>query len=111
MARLKSQNTEPPGGWEYVQFETGARLRGENMDDIISKVVSHRAWKGIAPTDRESVRLDIERQICLGQEGYVCIPEPGEDYRPLRDLMRIPKMEAIMGFTRAAFNFIEEGGG
>lgn len=93
-----------------MQFETGARLRGENEEDLISKVISHRAWKNLYPVSHDEVRAEIERQICLGQERSVCMAEPGEDYHPLRDLMRIPRMEAIMGFTKAVFAYLQGGG-
>jgi hypothetical protein len=111
MARLKDRMTEPPGGWTYTQFETGHRMRGENETDLVNMIISHRQWKGLQPVDFPTVKAEVERQICLGQERAICMPEPGEDFRPLQDLMHVPTIGKIMSFSRGVFAYFEQGGG
>ena len=109
MAVVNSKCTTPPDGWVYVQAETRTRLEHETLLELVDLVRKHRLWKGLTPTDPESVQLDIERQICMSQFPGVCRPEPGEDYKPLRDLSRWLTLEKIEAFSAAAFTFVKSG--
>lgn len=109
MAVLIQKRTTPPDGFIYVQRETQTRLEHETLAELVDLVIKHRQWKGLSPTDSVSVQLDIERQICLGQYPGVCNPEPGENYKPLRDLSRWLTMEKIEAFSLTAFEFVKSG--
>lgn len=110
MALLKNPHQTPPDGFVYLQRETGLRIERDTLAECEDSVIAHREHKGLSPTDRPSVSLDIQRQICSGQFPGVCRPEPGEDYRPLRDLSRDLDTEKVMAFSRAAFAFLGSGG-
>lgn len=99
MARLKHPNTVPPGGWVYVQMETKARFEDENLHQLVAKVAAHRAYKQLERADRESVRDDVERQVCSGLAGGECQAEPGEDYRPTEDQTHVVTLAALMKFS------------
>lgn len=83
MALLRSFRDVPPGGWRYVQPETGVRFNSDNYDDLVADIDRHRRYKGL-PTDTTGV--DVQRQICQMLTNGECDSEPGEDYRPTADL-------------------------
>jgi hypothetical protein len=115
MAVLKDRWTTPPtsataGGWEYLQFETATRITGWDEVELIDKVIQHRTWKGLLPVEREAVRLDIERQICLGLGPDKCKAEKGEDWHPIIDQARVITSEKIISASKAVFAWLEGGG-
>lgn len=111
MALLKSRRTTPPGGWIYLQVETQLTLKGENEDALIQSVIDHRRYKNLTPIDRESVRLEIERQICVRLGYDSCKPEGKDDNWVARDGSKpVIGMMQIMSFSKAAFAFISSGG-
>lgn len=112
MARLKHHSIVPPGGWRYVQPETAARFAGDTLPELVRQVRAHREYKGLAV---DSVALDLERQLCAGLDGDWCTPEPGEDYRPVRDLtaelttaMALSLGKAITAFVAGGGQFVEK---
>ena len=110
MAILRNPRQTPPDGWRYTQFETGARFTGGFLRELADVVIAHRVHKGLTPTDVESVELEIQRQICAGSEGHVCIAENGEDWRPFVDQSRNLNPDKVVEFSRAAYRFVESGG-
>ncbi len=110
MALLKSRST-PPGGWTYLQAETQAIITDENKDALVDRVVEHRKYKGLTPTDREEVRKEIERQICSKLGHNECRKEGPEDKWTPRDGSK-PKvgMTQVLAFSKAAIAFITSGG-
>lgn len=110
MAKLKSRSLTPPGGWKYKQPETGAELKAENQDALITLVVDHRTYKGLTPTDRESVRFDIERQICLPLGYHECKPDgPDDRWQPQDGSKPVLTMSGVLAFSRAALEFVKSG--
>lgn len=83
MALIRSFRDVPSGGWRYVQPETGVRFNSDTFEGLVAEVRPHRIYKGL-PVDQ--LELEIQRQICASQTNGECAPEPGEDYRPVRDL-------------------------
>lgn len=110
MALLKAQRTTPPDGFVYVQPETGVRIERDTLGELEDSVIAHRQYKGIEPTDRASVTLDIQRQICSHQFPGVCRPEEGESYEPIKDITRATTPQKVMSLTAAGFEFIKSGG-
>lgn len=82
MARIRRFNVTPPGGWRYVQPETGARFSAITFEALARDVQAHRAYKGL-PVD--AAGPDIERQLCTALSAEWCRPEPGEEHRPVSD--------------------------
>jgi len=54
----------PPGGWYYIQPETGFRVEADDFYTLITRVIAHREYKKITPNDPSSTTLDIDKQIC-----------------------------------------------
>lgn len=85
MARLTDNRTSPPGGWRYVQPETGAEIIASSLPELIERVQAHRRYKRVGSVVTDDVERDVERQICSRLEPRFCRAEPGEDYRPIPD--------------------------
>lgn len=109
MAVIAQKHQTPPDGWVYTQRETNARMQHETLVELVDMVIAHRQHKGLQPIERAAVQLDIERQICIAQFPGVCVPEPGEDYKPLRDISRTLTLSKIESFSFAAFEFVKSG--
>lgn len=108
MATLKDRThtVTPPGGWRYVQPETGVQFATRSWQSLVSEVREHREYKGIPV---ETVELDIERQICMRDTGGQCIPEPGEDYRPVADLTARLTTSMAVSLTKGVATFLAGG--
>lgn len=109
MALLCQPRTTPPGGYVYHQKETQTRIESRFHEELIDLVIAHRSYKGLGPLDRESVWLDIQRQICEGQEPGICRGEAGETYKPLANMSRRLTLDLIESFSAAALRFIRSG--
>lgn len=107
MARLKHLSIVPPGGWRYVQPETAARFTADTLAELTRQVQAHREYKGL-PSD--TLALDVECQLCAGLDGDWCRPEPGEDYRPVRDLTAQLTTAMALSLGRAITAFVAGGG-
>lgn len=111
MALLKRRNQSPPGGFVYLQTETQATIKGENEDQLIDYVVAHRQYKGLTPTDREAVRKEIERQICVRLGHGDCKPEGKDDkWVPQDGSKPVIGMTQMIAFSKAAMAFVASGG-
>lgn len=110
MARYKFHNVSPPGGWRYWQKETRFTIKADSLNALIEKVRGHRTYKGFTPTDRESVRLDIERQICARLTKNECKPEGPEDsWVPLEDPNSLLSIKKVWSFSKAAVDWLTSG--
>lgn len=85
MALLVDTRTGPPGGWHYVQPETGAEIVAMSHPELVGRTAEHRRYKGLARQSIAEVTQDVERQMCSRLEPRFCAAEPGEDYRPIPD--------------------------
>lgn len=111
MALLKRRTQQPPGGFVYRQSETDMTIKGENEDQLIDRVIAHRVYKGLTPTDREEVRKEIERQICVRLGLLDCKPEGKDDpWTPQDGSKPLLTMSKMLAFSKAAFSFIASGG-
>lgn len=106
---LNFKNTEPPDGWKYLQRETQTWIRAELAEELITGVINHRLYKGLEPADRESVWIEIQRQICLGASPGVCHPEKGEDYIPFKDMARTLSLAKIESASRSLVAWMTGG--
>lgn len=110
MALLKFRNEAPPGGWRYFQAETRLMIKGDGPDNLLSNVIEHRKYKGLTPTDRETVWLEIERQLCSRLSERNCVREgPNDDWVPVKEQKSVVDFGAIVGFSRAALEWIGSG--
>jgi hypothetical protein len=110
MALLKRRTTVPPGGFTYLQTETQAKITGENEDQLIDYVVAHRQYKGLTPTDRETVRKEIERQICVRLSRGDCKSEgPDDPWVPQDGSRPVITLAKVMAFSAAALEFVKSG--
>lgn len=111
MALLGNPRQGPPDGFTYTQPETQTRMESiDGLDDLTQIVIQHRRYKGLQPDDFETVRLEIQRQICAVMPPGVCRGEPGEDYRPMLDQSRRLTLDKIQSFSMAMFEWVRTGG-
>ncbi len=111
MALLKRRSQQPPGGFIYRQSETDMTIKGENEDQLIDKVIAHRVYKGLTPIDREEVRKEIERQICVRLSRLDCKPEgPNDHWVPQDNMREVVTMSGVLAFSKAAIAFLASGG-
>lgn len=109
VALLSYLHTEPPDGWRYLQKETGLWIRAELFDELVVLVVNHRLHKGLEPTDKATVELEIQRQICLGAAPGVCHAEKGEGYVPFKDMARTLSLVKIAAFSDTLVSWLKAG--
>lgn len=110
MARLRFANQVPPGGFRYRQKESQLVIHGESRDDLVLRVRDHRIHKGFTPTDMESIRLDVERQICGRLSLGECMPEGTTDeWVPIKDNGDFLDLGKIMSFSSAAWEWLKGG--
>lgn len=107
MATIKDLNTIPHGGWRYIQPETGARFEAGDLRDLVAKVTAHRAYKGLPADD---VSRDIQRQLCVMLADGECVAEPGEDYRPVKDLTASMTTAMAVSFGKFLVSHFANGG-
>lgn len=67
--RLKNTMHVPPGGYLYVQPETGISFDGKSLFETTRLVTLHREQNGLDRPNLNDVRADIEAQICM-RVGY-----------------------------------------
>lgn len=109
MARMRFTRQVPPRGWAYIQQESKLRIEGESIDDLATRVVAHRVYKGLPRATVEEAKLDIERQICTRLTARECISEGIDDeWKPINDNPNIT-MAAVIGASKAALEFVASG--
>lgn len=110
MARLKFRNDVPPLGFWYLQRETRLRIDGESLKDTAEKVIAHRKYKGLTPTDYPTVVLEVERQICSRLGTFHCQPEPGEKtWVPVEMQSTMLSAGAVKSASRAVWEWFTSG--
>lgn len=110
MARLKRKNMQPPGGFTYLQKETRLLLKGDSLNELTKRVIEHRKYKGLSPTDFESVQRDIERYICDRLGHRDCKSEGKDDpWVPIDGTKKFITLSMITGFSRAAVEWVKSG--
>lgn len=111
MATLRDKRTKPPRGYNYRQQETALEIEGDSLDELVERVIAHRAYKGLLPRDPGTVQLEIERQICTRLGLHECRPEAGDNWTPIKDRVGIPSPMGILAMSKAALDWIRGGGG
>lgn len=110
MAVLCHPNTAPPDGWWFVVPESGVHIDGWTLTELTERVMAHRDWTKKVVQSFDETKLEIERQICSGMPEGVCRAEPGENYKPYKDMARGFTTELVMGASRTALEFLKNGG-
>lgn len=106
MLRDRRHVNVPPGGWRYVQPETGVWFNSDTFEDLVSAVSRHREYKGLP---RDDIPGDVEHQICTSLGPDWCFPEFGEDHRPVRDRTAELTTAMVLGLSKALAVFILKG--
>lgn len=109
MARLLFPSQTPPGRWVYFEKETRLWMLGEDKEDLITQIVSHRKYKGLARTERHEALEDIERQVCERLGPDLCQAENGEDWRPVKDIGRNISLDQVRAFSSFALHHMQNG--
>jgi hypothetical protein len=109
MPRYKHRGTVPPGGWFYIQKETRLRILGESLTDLSRKVLEHRVYKSLERATLGYAQEDIERQTCLRLDRNQCYAEGADDTWVPVAASPVPKLSAVMAFSKTAFEFIKSG--
>jgi len=110
MALLKHPTMKPPGGFVYRQAETGLKLEGDSLHNLIAKVVAHRRYKKLTPDDEETVGLEVQRQICTRLGLDECKEEAGDVWVPVPTQPRFT-LNDILAFSKTALEFVRQGAG
>ncbi len=110
MATLRTPRTAPPGGFFYFQKETRLRIKADNLDELVGRVIEHRQQNRLEPTDRISVSLGIQQQICARLGKSHCRREgPDDPWVPRAEGETLLTLQSVMAASRAAFEWL--GGG
>lgn len=110
MATLRSKNTVPPRGFAFIVPESKLTITEESLDSLVLKVIQHRVHIGTTPTDYETVELEIQRQICSRLTESECRSEGiSDEWVPIKDAVGIPSPKAILGFSKAAIEWVASG--
>ncbi len=111
MAYLRFSNQVPQGGFRYRQAESQLVIEGESLTDLVNRVRDHRIHKGLAPTDRETISVEVQRQIC-GRLGLAeCSPEGiADEWTPVPADSDVMSLEKIVSFSRAGWEWMKSGG-
>ena len=64
MKRLKSRSMVPPGGFTFVEEETGLKINETHFNTVVKKLISHRAYKGHGQLDPNVVAKEVENYLC-----------------------------------------------
>lgn len=77
---LKHINTEPPCGWEYFEERTETLIKARDRHELVDKVIEHRNYKELLPTNPNIVLNEVQQQICEkldGDEAYCIVDKNG----------------------------------
>jgi hypothetical protein len=106
VARLNDTRTEPPGGWRYVQSETGCAIEAGSFPELLEKLAIHRKYKSVGSTDPAEMAVEIENQLCQGLDPRFCRAEEGETYLPTVDQTRSLTSTKATAFSKSVFVFL-----
>jgi hypothetical protein len=79
---LKSTTVAPPGGWVFIDQDTGLVFQERLWSSLLGKVAAHRKHKGNAPWEGPELEDLIQSQMCLRLSDRWCTGE--RDYIPDR---------------------------
>ena len=73
--RLRHPSSEPPDGWKYFEDRTDITIKARDRHELVDKIIDHRKYKGLLPTNPNIVLKEIQQQICerLGGDASHCI--------------------------------------
>jgi hypothetical protein len=112
MAFLRNHNQTPPGGWRYFQAETRLWFDGDQgVLAMAEDVAKHRQYKQLPRATPDEALEDIHAQICerLGPEH--CVPQKGENWKPLKkDFTRNLSSEQALAFTKSFLTYARTKG-
>lgn len=106
MAKLRNLRDVPPGGWFYLERETGQRFSSDDYDTLIAEVKRHREYKGLDVSD---VGRLVQEQICIGLSEKECKAYPGEDYKPVSNLTQSLTTDMAVSVNKAVTKFLLSG--
>ena len=110
MAKLRNPNEGPPGGFRYTEYRSGLQIKEPTLMDCAHKVVEHRKHRGWGPIDVQTVRAEVERQICSRLGAQHCVSEgPDDKWKPINDMMLNFRLSSIMAASKAALEWLSSG--
>lgn len=69
---IKNPTLVPPGGFGYMQPETGVTRDGQSFSGTVALVQEHRVSNNLDRQDVDDVIADVELQICQRAPGDYC---------------------------------------
>ena len=78
--RLRHPSKEPPDGWKFFEERTDITVKAKNKHELDDKVIDHRKYKELLPTNPKSVLKEIEQQIfdnLKGDPAYCLVDRNG----------------------------------
>jgi hypothetical protein len=109
MPTLKSLNNTPQGGWRYLQPGTNVWFYENNWDLLVSKVRTHREYKGLDGANVEDVSKDVQNQLCMSMTTRECRQLPGEAYDPVPDKTSQLTSDMVLSLSKGLLSFILHG--
>ena len=58
---LRNRNLVPPGGFSFIEERTGLEFNEKSWELLIAKIIAHREYKKLSPTDKGVVESEVER--------------------------------------------------
>lgn len=121
MAKLKSRDRFPPGGFCYLQPETQWRApNGASFETVVAALIQHRIGNPYLvtthgwPTDLDSVRNQVDSynaQICkqLGYTEYILEGPPDAPAPKTTPQPNLQKLGAVAGGAEALVEWLRSG--
>lgn len=112
MPTLKNPNLTPPMGWKFYEARTAFTINSDNLNSLVDKVIDHRSHRGLTPTDRVSVRAEVETQICTRLGTRECRKTDESDkWVPVNDVSAAIGASEVLAFTKFLIAWFTDGGG
>jgi len=105
---LKNRSLVPPQGWVFVEPTTKHNLSAPAYDNLVSLVMDHRKANDVPIGTVESVRIEIEEQLCANMDPTRCrnkmlIPSAGQPTG------RAVTLTDVANFLRVAVDWVAKG--
>ena len=71
MRVLRSKETTPPGGWYFIQPDTGETITGASFPHLSQMIAEYRLKRGL-PAGEPSEELEVQTCVRLGDSGGYC---------------------------------------
>lgn len=105
--KLRHPNTEPPGGWIYLEERTGYWMGpNDSLFELAQVVAEYRKYQKLGPVDIPSVEAQIGEQLCSRLGPEFCHVSPGEFWSNAGVGLT---MSRIIDFSATALAFIASG--